>query len=116
MLFYIIEQNEVMRKAWEIFLKEEKAQSYTCDCVGDFKFIAEDLKPDFFICEGKTLLLEWDQFFKVVSNSNILKKIPIVSFGKYSEEFEKLNHLFHLDKPLHLQTAYNKIIQTHEES
>lgn len=105
-----------MRKAWEIFLKENGQQSYSSNEVGDFRYIAEDLTPHFFICDGETVDLEWEHFENVILRSDILQKVPFVSIGKELDKFKSLNHLKHYNKPFHLMSVYEDIISRVEES
>ena len=105
-----------MRKAWEIFLKKNQQECYSSDQVGDFKYIAEDLSPDYFICDGDTINSEWDHFKRVVGESEILKSTPIITIGNRFKEPEALKLFKHFDKPFHLMTTYQSIIAKSEES
>lgn len=115
MLFYIIEKNETMRKAWEFFLKEQKVDCYTCDEVGDFKFIAEDLKPTIFICDSETVVQEFEHFSNTVTTSEILKIVPIVTVGEASNQFEHLNLKKHFYKPVNLRSIFPQILSYAKE-
>ncbi len=106
MLVYVIEENEAMLTAWELLLKREGVGCYTANEVGDFGYIAEDLAPALFICDGLTLRKELANFKQVVSASHLLASVPIVTIG---EELDGLEVRAHFAKPLDLRRCWEQI-------
>lgn len=108
MLFYVIEQEQMVRKAWESVIKSSGHEFYTTEEVGDFKYIAEDMKPDAFICNSVTLSEQLDHFLSVFQESEVLCSLPIILIG---DKISQLSNALVIKKPFNPLDTFPTILE-----
>jgi hypothetical protein len=75
--------------------------------VGDFRYIAEDMQPDAFICCSETLNRELEQFLSVYNSSDILAKSAIFLVGDTLDGLSVKNVF---DKPFNPIDTFNSVL------